>query len=66
MRPVERGPRPKTKDEVDLQFAEYGDAQEPLMERIGEFCSYCERYLGHSQHVEHIRPKCLHPKLELE
>lgn len=46
-------------------FREYGLAKADLIERLGEFCSYCERK-GDPQdlHVEHIYPKDPHPMLE--
>jgi uncharacterized protein (TIGR02646 family) len=51
MRPVDRGPAPKTR------FARYPDARPHLIERLGEYCSYCEMQLDSGLHVEHIRPK---------
>ncbi|MBK9168429.1 MAG: HNH endonuclease [Bryobacterales bacterium] len=59
MRPVRRGPSPISHD-----FEDYRKAKEPLVERLGMYCSYCERRLPTSLHVEHIQPKSLHPDLE--
>ncbi|MCW1941660.1 HNH endonuclease [Bacillus anthracis] len=35
------------------------------MDRIGSYCSYCERSLGGNVAVEHIQPKSLHKELAL-
>jgi hypothetical protein len=59
MRPVERGPAPRV-------FAAYQEARNPLIERIGDYCSYCEVALHATVDVEHLRPKSLHPSLETE
>lgn len=57
MRPVTRGADPGP-------FAQYRDAAEPLMTRLGCYCSYCERYIETHLAVEHIRPKDPNPALE--
>ena len=57
MRPVTRGADPGP-------FAQYRDAAEPLMERLGCYCSYCERHIQTHLAVEHIKPKDLNPLLE--
>lgn len=57
MRPVTRGPDPGP-------FAQYRDAAEPLMDRLGCYCSYCERYIETHLAVEHMQPKDLNPALE--
>lgn len=59
MRPVERGPAPRT-------YTKYGDAIGDLEERLGIYCSYCERRLPISLAIEHVVPKDLHPELEVE
>lgn len=58
MRPVERGPAPRI-------YTSYGDAIGDLEERLGIYCSYCERRLPVSLAVEHMSPKSVHPNLEL-
>lgn len=58
MRPVVRGPDPGP-------FTKYGDALPALRERMGWFCSYCERKLPVSLAVEHVRPKSVEDHLEL-
>jgi len=56
MRPVGRGPRPQAEG-VDIEFKEYPQARAKLIERMGEFCSYCEMHLDASLAVEHVQPK---------
>ena len=57
MRPVTRGADPGP-------FSKYRDAAEPLMARLGSYCSYCERHIETHLAVEHIQPKDLNPALE--
>lgn len=57
MRPVTRGDDPGP-------FAQYRDAAEQLMQRLGCYCSYCERHIETHLAVEHIKPKDLNPLLE--
>ena len=59
MRPVERGVAPRA-------YARYGDAIGDLENRLGRYCSYCERRLPTSLAVEHMAPKSLHPDRERE
>jgi len=59
VRPVDRGLAPRT-------YAQYGDAIGDLEDRLGTYCSYCERRLPVSLAVEHMSPKSVHPDLELE
>lgn len=57
MRPVDKG--------ADLgNFDPYNDAQQPLEEQLGSFCSYCERWVSSSIHVEHKLPKANYPAEE--
>ena len=64
MRSVERGPWPTEDDDRRMTFPEYGHAKGPLIERIGEYCSYCER--PGDLHVEHVVPKSVEDDLEKE
>ena len=68
MRSVQRGPRPTGNDGSRISFQKYGQAKGPLrehlIERIGEYCSYCER-CG-DLHVEHVIPKSKAKNLETE
>ena len=64
MRSVERGPWPIGNDGHRIPIREYGHAKVPLIERIGEYCSYCER--PGDLHVEHVVPKSVSAELERE
>lgn len=59
MRPVFRGAAPRA-------YAKYQDAISDLEERLGTYCSYCERRLPTSLAVEHANPKSVAPALETE
>lgn len=59
MRPVDKG--------SDLgEIKPYENAQQPLTERLGEYCSYCERWIASGIHVEHKRPKNEYPETKYE
>jgi uncharacterized protein (TIGR02646 family) len=58
MRPIERGTTIRV-------FTKYQQARGLLIERLGEYCSYCETRLGASLAVEHVQPKDPNPHLEL-
>ena len=59
MRPVNKG--------GDLgDFNPYNDAQQPLISRLGENCSYCERWIAGGIHVEHKLPKGEYPNFKLK
>ena len=64
MRSVERGSWPTESDGHRKSFSQYGHAKAPLIERIGEYCSYCER--PGDLHVEHVVPKSVKDDLENE
>lgn len=57
MRPVTRGTAPRA-------YTAYGQAIGDLEDRMGIYCSYCERRLPTSLAVEHVVPKSLEPDLE--
>ncbi|WP_338846611.1 HNH endonuclease [Massilia sp. W12] len=59
MRPVDKGPAPQ-------QFTNYQDACAPLEQRLGRYCSFCERLLETHLAVEHVMPKSRHKDLALE
>ena len=52
MRPVTRGAGPRA-------YTAYGQAIGDLEERLGIYCSYCERRVATNLAVEHIQPKGL-------
>lgn len=54
MRPVRRGTAPN-----GGAYSPYKTAFAPLITRIGNYCSYCERRVEASLAVEHIQPKGL-------
>ena len=64
MRSVDRGLWPTGDDGGRIPFPEYRHAKLPLIERIGEYCCYCER--PGDLHVEHVVPKNKAPELEME
>ncbi len=57
MRPIHRGDAPQT-------YERYQEAIGDLEERLGSYCSYCERRLPVSLAVEHVTPKSVVPTLE--
>ncbi len=59
MRPVRKGKSPRAGD-----FKDYKKAKPHLVQRIGPYCSYCERYVTNSLAVEHILPQDHRPELE--
>ena len=59
MRPVERGVAPR-------EYARYQDAIGDLENRLGKYCSYCERHIPVGLAVEHMAPKSLHPDREVD
>ena len=64
MRSVDRGPWPEKDDGSRISFPRYGYAKGPLIDRVGEYCSYCER--PGDLHVEHVVPRSEACNLELE
>lgn len=53
--------RPVVKGHAGPVFDPYQEAQEVLKERLGEYCSYCERWVTTAIEVEHKRPKTPYP-----
>ncbi|MCP4702748.1 MAG: HNH endonuclease [Gammaproteobacteria bacterium] len=60
MRPVDKGDTPQQ------QYTNYQNARPELLERMGQYCSYCEVIIPAYLAVEHVRPKREHPELELD
>jgi len=56
MRPVNRGICPTNRYGISINFTRYSEARDPLIERIGDYCSYCEMRFPMPA-VEHIKPK---------
>lgn len=59
MRPVNKGNNRGT-------FNPYTNAQQPLIDQLGDRCSYCERWIPSSIHVEHKKPKDHYPEVEFQ
>ncbi len=59
MRPVNRGAAPAL-------YARYESAKQDLVNRLGSYCSYCERRIPTLLAVEHIQPKGLAQYAHLE
>jgi len=66
MRPIERGDIPLDKEEKEKIYSRYQDARRDLIDRLGQYCSYCETKLNASLAVEHVIPKDSSPELELK
>jgi uncharacterized protein (TIGR02646 family) len=66
MRPIERGNIPTDRQGKAKVFRQYRYARRDLIDRLGEYCSYCEMHLDTSLAVEHVRPKTHHPNLALQ
>lgn len=66
MRPVLRGPVPTDDSGDEITFSHYNQARDPLIDRMGDYCSYCEIALPSAIAVEHVQPKSLEPALELK
>lgn len=64
MRSINRGPWPIDGNGSKISNSDYRHARVPLNERIGEYCSYCER--TGDLHVEHVVPKSVNQHLETE
>lgn len=59
MRPIHRGDAPRA-------YAHWRDAIGDLEDRLGVYCSYCERRLPVSLEVEHVSPKSVADDLKCE
>lgn len=59
MRPVDKGPAPAA-------YTDYADAICDFENRLGTYCSYCERRVPAGLAVEHKAPKCIYPERELD
>lgn len=59
MRPVDKGTAPRV-------YTDYQQALPDLVDRLGEYCSYCERRIETNLAVEHVCPKSLDPSMALD
>ena len=57
MRPVDKGPAP-------VVYARYQEASGDLKDRLGDYCSYCERQIETHLAVEHVQPRASNPGLQ--
>jgi len=64
MRPVDKGVHPSNAEGAPVVFHTYADAAPYLRERLGRYCSYCERKIPTNLAVEHVMPKSHIPALE--
>jgi len=65
MRPIDKGNVPTDPAGISISIKDYQQSRGYLVDRLGTFCSYCERYLGNNIAVEHIQPKSSVPGLSL-
>ncbi len=66
MRPVFRGNPPVDNNSIPIVYSDYKDARDDLIQRLGDYCSYCEVSLPSQVDVEHVLPKGENPDLELD
>ena len=66
MRPVSKGNTPIDDNAEAIEFKDYSRSRRYLIDRIGEYCSYCESNIQTSLAIEHVLPKSLHNNLELK
>jgi len=66
MRPVNKGSEPLDTDSNPIIFKAYSESRRYLINRIGEYCSYCESRIPTSLAVEHVQPKSTNSHLALE
>lgn len=57
MRPIFRGPVPTDTAGNPKTVTDYKDWRADLIDRIGNYCSYCNMVLNDSPQVEHVSPK---------
>lgn len=67
MRPIERGNVPiDSATGTPFIFDPYTLSRPFLIERLGQYCSFCEARIPSNLHVEHILPKELNPNQKKE
>jgi hypothetical protein len=62
MRPINRGATPQVNG-IAKTVADYKDWRQDLIDRIGNFCSYCNMVLNDSPQVEHVSAKSTNPAM---
>lgn len=65
MRPIFRGETPLDGVGNNKVVADYKDWRQDLIDRIGNYCSYCNMVLNDSPQVEHVTAKDLDPTKRL-
>lgn len=65
MRPIDKGSVPTDKHGKVKEYTKYQDAKRDLIDRIGDYCAYCNMRLPASLAVEHVQPKKHQSHLEL-
>ena len=66
MRPIERGQVPINADGTPKIVAVYRNWRKDLIDRLGNYCSFCEMKLNDSPQVEHVVAQNIDPALALE
>lgn len=66
MRPVVRGDVPLDSNGNPVTYSDYKDARDDLIDRMGDYCAYCEVALHSQVDVEHVLPKSLNPAHALD
>lgn len=66
MRPISRGEIPLDDDGNNKVVADYKDWRQDLIDRIGNYCSYCNMVLNDSPQVEHVTAQDIDPAKRLE
>jgi uncharacterized protein (TIGR02646 family) len=61
MRPINRGLPPLDDQGKITTYSNYRLARRDLIDKLGPYCSYCERKISASLAVEHVVPKVHHP-----
>ena len=57
MRPIHRGSAPLNADGTPKRYRHYQNARRDLIDRLGDFCSYCEQKLETDLAIEHVCPR---------
>lgn len=66
MRPIERGNVPLNEDGTPKTVSDYKNWRKDLLDRLGNYCSYCEMALNDSPQVEHVIAQDVDSALALE